>query len=179
MGVAMRLSFDCFISLKTLLVAAASSRRSATTVVSGSIDSLECVLLGKISSCKSLYGFAERRCFVPNVVSSVNVLILCQVLELPSRRRLSSSARRSASLTRFRENPVVVLITHCPNWSSPMFSSYYDFCISTLNHAVIASPCNTGSYCTLHSFDQSDCNCMYMSAYFKPTQSTYPTTTHQ
>ena len=78
-GVAMRLSFDCFISLKTLLVAAASSRRCATTVVSGSIDSLECVLLGKISS-KSLYGFAEHRCFVPNVVSSVSVLILCQVL---------------------------------------------------------------------------------------------------
>ena len=74
-GMVLHFSFDCFISLKTLLVAAASSRRCATTVVSGSIDSLECVLLGKISS-KSLYGFTECRCFVPNVVSS----ILCRVL---------------------------------------------------------------------------------------------------
>ena len=57
-GVAMRFSIDRFISLKTLLVAAASSRQCATTAVSGSIDSLEYVLLGKISS-KSLYSFTD------------------------------------------------------------------------------------------------------------------------
>ena len=49
-GVAVRFTIDRFISLQTLLVAAASSRRCATTAVSGCIDSLECVLLGKISS---------------------------------------------------------------------------------------------------------------------------------
>ena len=38
-GVAIRYSIDCSISLKTLLVAAASSRRCATKAVSDSIDS--------------------------------------------------------------------------------------------------------------------------------------------
>ena len=40
-GVAMCFSIDCFISIKTLLVAAASSRRCATMAVSSSIDSLD------------------------------------------------------------------------------------------------------------------------------------------